>query len=451
MRISSSQIYDIGLRNMGRNQSQLARLQDQLSTGRRMLTPADDPIAAAQALTLTQSKEVATQYVANQLDARDKLRLADTQLGSLTNVLQGVRSRLVQAGSTILSDSDRQAMAGELSASMEEILGLANSRTPAGEYLFSGYQGEVVPFVRSAASASAGATPQIAYLGDDGQRLVQVASSQTMATNVAGSELLMNIREGNGSFATAATGNSAGIANQGSGMIDIGSVLDMQKWQSALEGGFPWQGTSNRALEIRFTAPGGVKSYQIFDVSQPAPPAAAIPATAVSTVTPFAAGQAIPLLTTTQPPATPVNTDFGAQVVINGLPVDGDTFTIRPSANKSVFSTIQDSIDLLNTPLTASDKRVEYSGKLQNLLTNLDNAMANIGRTQASVGSRLQALDSLSESASSLDIQYQQTLSDLQDLDYAKAISDFTRSQMSLEAAQKSYVQISGLSLFKYI
>ncbi len=241
MRISSSQIYDIGLRNMGRNQSQLARLQDQLSTGRRMLTPADDPIAAAQALTLTQSKEVATQYVANQLDARDKLRLADTQLGSLTHVLQGVRSRLVQAGSTILSDSDRQAMAGELSASMEEILGLANSRTPAGEYLFSGYQGEVVPFVRSAASASAGATPQIAYLGDDGQRLVQVASSQTMATNVAGSELLMNIREGNGSFATAATGNSAGIANQGSGMIDIGSVLDMQKWQSALEGGFPWQ------------------------------------------------------------------------------------------------------------------------------------------------------------------------------------------------------------------
>lgn len=449
MRISSSQIYDIGLRNMSRNQSQLARLQDQLSTGRRMLTPADDPIAAAQALTLTQSKEVAAQYVANQLDARDKLRLADTQLGALTNVLQGVRNRLVQAGSTILSDSDRQTMAGELSANMEEILGIANSRTPAGEYLFSGYQGEVVPFVRNAATASS--APQIAYHGDDGQRLVQVASSQTMATNVAGSELLMNIREGNGSFATAATGNSAGIANQGSGMIDNGSVLDMQKWQSALEGGFPWQGTTNRALEIRFTAPGGVKSYQIFDVSQPAPPAAAIPATAVSAVTPFAAGQAIPLLTTSQPPAAPVSTDFGAQVVINGLPVNGDTFTIRPSANKSVFSTIQDSIDLLNTPLTASDKRVEYSGKLQNLLTNLDNAMANIGRAQAGVGSHLQALDSLGESASALDIQYQQTLSDLQDLDYAKAISDFTRSQLSLEAAQKSYVQISGLSLFKYI
>ena len=47
--------------------------------------------------------------------------------------------------------------------------------------------------------------------------------------------------------------------------------------------------------------------------------------------------------------------------------------------------------------------------------------------------------------------QYQQTLSDLQDLDYAQAISDFTRQQVALEAAQKSFVAISGLSLFKYI
>ncbi|MBL8397249.1 MAG: flagellar hook-associated protein FlgL [Candidatus Accumulibacter sp.] len=449
MRISSSQIYDIGLRNIGRSQSQLVRLQDQISTGRRMLTPADDPVAAAQALTVTQSKEVAAQYVANQHDARDKLRLADTQLGSLTDVLQGVRSRLVQAGSTILADSDRQTIASELSASLDQVIGLANSRTPAGDYLFSGYQGNVVPFVRSAASAAA--TPQVVYLGDDGDRLVQVASSQTLATNVAGSDLLMNIREGNGFFAAAATGNGVGLVNQGSGMIDSGTVLDTQKWQQALESGFPWQGTTNRALEIRFTSPSGVSSYQIFDVSQPAPPAAAVPAVAVSAVTPFAAGQSIPLQTTGQPPAAAVSTDFGAQVVISGLPVNGDTFTIRPSANKSVFSTIQDTIDLLRTPLTSTTARTEYSGKLHNALLNLDNALASVGRAQASVGSRLQALDNLGDSASSLDIQYQQTLSDLQDLDYAQAISDFTKHKIGLEAAQKSYVQISDLSLFKYI
>jgi flagellar hook-associated protein 3 FlgL len=84
-------------------------------------------------------------------------------------------------------------------------------------------------------------------------------------------------------------------------------------------------------------------------------------------------------------------------------------------------------------------------------LTNLDQAMANVSRVHSSVGARMQELDALSSNAAAVDIQYQQTLSELQDLDYVKAISDFTRQQVSLEAAQKSFVQISGLSLFNYI
>jgi len=74
-----------------------------------------------------------------------------------------------------------------------------------------------------------------------------------------------------------------------------------------------------------------------------------------------------------------------------------------------------------------------------------------VGRLQASVGARLQALDGLSSSSTAVDILYEQSLSDLQDLDYAKALSDFTRQQMSLEAAQRSFVTISGLSLFSYL
>jgi flagellar hook-associated protein 3 FlgL len=70
---------------------------------------------------------------------------------------------------------------------------------------------------------------------------------------------------------------------------------------------------------------------------------------------------------------------------------------------------------------------------------------------QASVGARLQALDGLSSNSAAVDILHQQSLSALQDLDYAQALSDFTRQQLSLEAAQKSFVTISGLSLFSYL
>ena len=446
MRVSTGQIYDAAVLGMERNQSQLVKLQNQISSGRRMLTPAADPVAAARALAITQSREVAAQYAQNQGAASDRLGLVDSQLSALTDLLQSVRSRVVQAGNTVLGDSDRQAIAVELEERFNELLGIANSRTAEGDYLFSGYQSETKPFALAAAPAASGS---VSYSGDDGERLLQVGAAQQMAASVAGSELFMNIREGNGTFTTAAGGG--GTANQGSGIIDTGSVLDQQKWQSALNSGFPWQGTSNRSLQIVFSSPGGVSSYQLFDASTPPPPAAAAPPQAVSDVTPFVAGQAIPLLTKAQPPAAPLTTDFGAQVVIEGTPAAGDRFSIAPGGNKSVFQTMQEVIGLLRSPLDSSAARTAFSGELAGHLRNFDQVQANVSRVQASVGARLQALDGLSDNSAAVDVKYQQTLSDLQDLDYAKAISDFTRQQISLEAAQKSFVTVSGLSLFNYL
>jgi flagellar hook-associated protein 3 FlgL len=259
-----------------------------------------------------------------------------------------------------------------------------------------------------------------------------------MAVNVTGSDLFMNVRAGNGSFSTAASGN-AGSPNQGSGVIEAGSVLDHQKWQSALNS-FSWNGPSNRELQVRFSAPG---FYRLFDMSTPPPGG---PTDVSGADIPFTPGQAIPLVTTVPPAA-----DFGAQVVINGAPAAGDTFAITPSTNKSVFQTMQDLIDLLHAPIGSPAARTAFSGQLAGHLTNLDQAMANVSRVHSSVGARMQELDALSSNTTAVDIQYQQMLSGLQDLDYVKAISDFTRQQVSLEAAQKSFVQISGLSLFNYI
>lgn len=449
MRISTSQLYSSGTAGIERKQDQLLKLQNQLSTGRRLLTPADDPVAAARTLGLTQAKEIEGQYARNQADATDRLRLVDSQLTALTDLLQSVRSRVVQAGNTVLSDSDRQAIASELAARFDEMLGIANSRSAEGEYLFSGYQGASQPFARSAALPPA-TTGLVGYSGDDGERLLQVGASRQLATNVTGSELFMDIRAGNGSFATAASGNG-GLANQGTGLIEAGSVLDREKWVTALDGGFPWQGSSNRELQIRFSSVAGVSNYQLFDVSTTPPPAATVSPLAVSPVLPFTPGQAIPLITTSQPPAPPVSTDFGAQVVINGSPAAGDSFAVTPSVNKSVFQTMQEMIDLLRTPLSSSVARMAYSGQLQAHLGNVDQALVNVAEVQASVGTRLQTLENLSNNSAAFDIQYQQSLSDLVDLDYVKAISDFTREQVTLEAAQKSFATISGLSLFKYI
>jgi flagellar hook-associated protein 3 FlgL len=433
MRISTSQIYESGTVNIQRNQSALYKLQNQLSTGRRVLTPEDDPVAAAQALLVTQSREVTAQHMENQGNADSQLGLVDSQLSSLGDLLQHVREKVIQAGNTAtLSNTDRQAIATELEARLSEMLGIANTQNGTGEFLFSGYQGGTRPFAidASVAALPPASTSPVGYFGDDGERLLQVSSSRQMAVNVAGSEVFMQAKNGNGTFAVATGGNLGGGNNQGTAISDAGSVLDPQKWALAVNNPLAGQ-----PLEIRFSVVAGVTTYGVYD-----------PVSAVTTgPLAFTPGQAIPLLTS-------AGVDFGSQLVVQGAPANDDTFSVTPSSNQSLFQTMQNLIGILRSPVgSATYSTTEYTNALGGQLTNLDQAFGNISRVQASVGTRMRELDSLGDTSSDLNVQHQQTLSKLQDLDYAKAISEFTQQQVQLEAAQKSFVQVSGLSLFNYL
>jgi flagellar hook-associated protein 3 FlgL len=447
MRISTSQIYGSAAASMSRGQSDLYKLNNQLSSGRRILTPADDPVAAARALVMTQTQGVNTQYMKNQGTASGQLGQVDNQLSSLTNLLQSVRDRTVQAGNTVLTNSDRQAIATELESRLGELTGIANSQNGAGDYLFSGYQGATQPFASSGASAVPPAiTSPVAYAGDDGQRLLQVSASRQMAVNVAGSDLFMNAKSGNGTFVAATGGNIDGSANQGAGTIGAGSVLDPQKWQAGMNDA-QWSTPGNPALQIQFAVDAsGASTYQVYDVSTPGSPSA------LTDPAPFTPGQSISLTATSPPSTTLPATDFGAQVIVDGQPAAGDTFSIKPSGNQSLFQTVQNLIGVLRTPVGSSTySSTQFTNDLGGQLTNIDQALANVSRVQTTVGASMNELDGLGSNSSSLDIQYQQTLSNLQDIDWAKTISDFTLQQMSLEAAQKSFVKVSGMSLFSYL
>jgi flagellar hook-associated protein 3 FlgL len=473
MRVSTSQIYEAGSLNIQRNQGDVFKSYNQISTGRRILTPADDPVAAAQALVVTQSRAVTEQHITNQGNAGSQLALVDSQLGSLTDLLQNVRERIVQAGNTTLSTSDRESIAFELETRLSEMLGIANSDNGAGDFLFSGYQGATRPFAISGGAAIAPATDSpVNYFGDDGERLLQVSSSRQIAVNVAGSNVFMDARSGNGTFVTAAAGRAdvaglpvvdaagARIINQGTGTIDGGSVLDQQQWGVALSS-FGWTVPTNPALQLQFSVIDSVTSYQLFDVSDPAAPVAigatpvftydtSTPPKAISAVPSFTAGQGIALASSSPPAAT--STNFGSQVLVQGQPADNDTFTVTPSSSQSLFQTLQNVIGILRSNVGSTTyTSTQFTNDLGGQLTNIDQALGNVGQVQATVGTRMRELDSLGTASSDQAVQFSETLSNLQDLDYAKAISDFTRQQLQLEAAQKSFVQISGLTLFDYL
>lgn len=148
----------------------------------------------------------------------------------------------------------------------------------------------------------------------------------------------------------------------------------------------------------------------------------------------------------------PASFGLGASVTITGDPSSGDSFTIAPSTSQSIFATIANVIGALEgTATSSSGSPTPLANDIGFALTNLDHATDNILRVRAQIGSRMAEIESLSSVNEDLNLQYQQTLSQLQDLDYAKAISDFTRRQTDLQAAQQSFMKSSQLSLFNYL
>ena len=401
MRVSTGMLFDTGVGTIQRQTASLLHTQQQVSTGRRILTPSDDPVAAARALEVTQARELNSQYRTNQDNARSALGLVESQLAAVGELIQSVEERAVQAGNATLSASDRTSIAKELRARFDQLLGIANATDGTGQFLFSGYQGHVIPFAGNVAIG-------VSYAGDDGQRAVQVAASRQLEVSDAGSDVFERIRNGNGTFSPTATDG-----NTGGGQINAGNVL------GSYAGG---------PFTIAFQTLAGQLNYTVTNA-----------ATGTSTApSVFQSGQAIAF--------DGVNT-----VSITGTPNIGDTFTIDRSANQSLFQTLSNLITALENPITATSTSTELSNRIGEALVNLSSGLDNVLRVRAAVGSRMAELDALQGVGEDLHLQYEQTLSRLQDVDYAQAISQLTREQINLEAAQKSFVRVSQLSLFNFI
>lgn len=429
MRVSSSMIFDAGLASIQKQTSALLHTQQQVASGRRMLTAADDPVASARALEVEQAQNTNALYLTNQKAAGESLGLVESSLNSVGELIRSARTLAVQGGGGALSDGDRRSIAGELRKRFDELLGLANATDGNGQHLFSGYMGNTVPFSGSVAAG-------VAYAGDDGQRLLQVSASRQVAVSDSGNDVFMRIRNGNGMFAA-----SVGAGNAGSGVIDAGAVTDPALWNAA---------GNNRDFSVVFAVDGAeppVTTYDIIDnVSGNSLLTGAAPAVAPHPRV-FVPDQAIALKSQGAEPAF----DYGAQFVVSGNPADGDSFDIDASSSQSLFDTLSDLIGALEASTSVVGGKSVLANHIGSALTNLDQAQENVLRVRAGVGARLNEIDALANAGEDLDLNYAQTLSRLRDVDYAEAISRLTQEQGYLEAAQKSFLRVTGLSLFNYV
>jgi flagellar hook-associated protein 3 FlgL len=193
------------------------------------------------------------------------------------------------------------------------------------------------------------------------------------------------------------------------------------------------------------TAADGTKTttYRLYDNRDPANPVDLSGADQ-----PYVAGQNIALANNTSVPSE----DYGASITVQGDPANGDSFTVAPSGSQSLFATLEKAIKALTTGVGGSTySSTQFVSDLAAQLTNLDQNLDNVSRVQAQLGARMNEVDSLKTTAEDVSLQYQTTISGLVDLDYAKAISDFSKQQTQLQAAQSSFSKIMQLGLFNYL
>lgn len=404
MRISTNMIYEAGVARMSEQQAALLKTQQQISANRRLLTPSDDPIAASRALDLSQGQSINAQYATNRQNAKAALSLEESVLSSITGLIQDLQTQTVAAGNASYDNAQRKYIATDLRSRFEELMGLANSRDGEGNYIFAGYQTSTQPFASSATGAQ--------YLGDQGQKMLQAGPARQLAIGDTGDAVFDNIS----SYQTFDVTPSA--TNTGTATVSGFSVADATSLAAQ-------PGTYN--YDITFTVPSlpDVPTYTVVDSG----------GNTVSSGN-YVSGETIKF--------------NGLQIVVSGTPADADTIAIRPTppGKQSLFTTLNDLITVLETPADGAAGKANLVHGLEVASGNLANALDNVLKIRASVGSRLKEIDSLDTAGEDRDLRYTESISALVDLDYVKAISDLTKQKITLEAAQKSFVQTSRLSLF---
>lgn len=248
MRISTSQIYNIATLGMSQAQTAVTKTQEQMATGKRVLSPADDPVAATNILQLNQELARTEQYKKNIDVADNSLSLEESSLQTIVDLVQRMREIAVSAGNTaVFTSSDYKALAAEVDTRIDELVNLQNTRNASGQYIFAGYQGDTQPFVGDGGG-------NYAYLGDEGQLRLQASASVTVAVSDSGKKLFQDIPASHNTFIT-----SASAANQSlpPAIITVGQVINQDEFDLL----FP------EDLVVTFTTTGVGVNYTVAEKS----------------------------------------------------------------------------------------------------------------------------------------------------------------------------------------
>lgn len=316
MRISTQMMYQQNMRGITNSQTAWLGYGEQMSTGKRVNRPSDDPIAASQAVVVSQAQAQNSQYELARTFANQKISLEENVLGQVTTAITSAKEKIVNAANDTLSDDDRNSLATDLQGLRDQLLNLANSTDGNGNFIFAGYKTESAPFVEGAGGVN--------YEGGDQAIKQTVDAARTMTIGHTGDKVFMTA-------------------------------------------------TSNAEKEP-----------------------------------------------------------------------DG-------SVQSDLFATLDKAIAALRVPLEEADDATIEANRADIATANrgLDNSLNNVSTVRAELGTQLTELTALDASGDDRSLALTEQMSNLVDVDWNEAISNYTMQQAALQASYKAFSDMQGMSLFQ--
>lgn len=409
MRVSTAQFYQQSALQMSSKTSDVNEQMAYLSSGKRVLTAKDDAVQFGTLVGYQESLANIEKYNRNITQAENHNSLQEIVFADAELILDNIKQDMLLANNGRMSTEDLQSLATQTRNNFNQLLDIANSQNANGDYIFSGYQTEQKPFSQQVDGS-------VNYSGDAGVNELQVAKNINVATNQTGDAAFLNINNAIGDFSasypSAPTANTSGVA------VESANITDRNA----------------------------------YNVSSGPYTFATDPITNNLTVTDSTPAVVFPILPAVPAPYVPGQTiSFdGIDVQLSGNTLPGESFTLSAQEEISIFETINDAIAWMEQGSVATGQE-QHQVDYNTILDQVNSAMTHITSRRVDSGVRLQVLESQKNRHLDSELNITSSKSIIEDLDFAKAISEFEQSKIALQASQQAFSKVQGLSLFNYI
>lgn len=449
------------------NARKLVGLQQQISSGRRILKPSDDVVGSTRALSVRRQLSSVDRYLSAINTSRPTVDMAAAALQDGSGLFAEARELVIQGMNGTLNQDDRNTIANQIDLVAERLFDIANSKS--GEhYLFGGTETDQRAFVKGASS--------ITYAGNEEVRRVAIGSETDIQVNVSGSDTFAKF-EYSGATLAGLTGIALGTtANQGVGSEQLHVRHDATN--GTLGGGIAFAngGADDTIMGPHsLTIDGATNTIQLgsgtaIAIPDPLPADLVLKDADGSEVHLDMTGFTGVDVSTTLTGTGSVSLDGVNYVAINGTDTDlelsdpatgsvihVDVTEVTRAGNELVhfagtvdtFAALKGIADDLRNGDDLEPTKLVHRIELG--LVELDRNHNNLLTSLSKLGGASQRISATEDQALELNVQLQGILSDIEDADYADVILKLTQTEQTLELTQLSGTRLLQTSLLNFL